>query len=64
VIKAGLADHMHIYIAPWVMGPAVKDSIAGIDIAALIAKDKLDLLSVERMGQDIFIEAKYVHRDR
>ncbi len=59
VVRAGLADQMHIYIAPWVMGPVVKDAVAGIDVATLIAKDKLDILSVERMGQDIFIEAVF-----
>ncbi|MBF0331460.1 MAG: bifunctional diaminohydroxyphosphoribosylaminopyrimidine deaminase/5-amino-6-(5-phosphoribosylamino)uracil reductase RibD [Candidatus Omnitrophica bacterium] len=64
VIKAGLADQMQIYIAPWVMGPEIKDAVKGIDVAGLIKKDKLDILSVERMGKDIFIEANYVHRHR
>ncbi|MFH0754332.1 MAG: bifunctional diaminohydroxyphosphoribosylaminopyrimidine deaminase/5-amino-6-(5-phosphoribosylamino)uracil reductase RibD [Candidatus Omnitrophota bacterium] len=61
VIHAGLSDQMHIYIAPKVMGPGIKDAVKGVDVASLMAKDILEIICVKRMGKDIFIESDVIN---
>ncbi len=62
VLAAGLADCVHAYIAPQIMGKAHADAIDGVDLAGVFNGGGFEIRSVERIGPDIFIEADHVHR--
>lgn len=64
LVRDGLVDKVVQYFAPLLVGGAAAQGvIAGGGFAPLAAALRLDLASVDRIGDDLRVEA-YVHRDR
>ncbi|MEI8011323.1 MAG: RibD family protein, partial [Candidatus Omnitrophota bacterium] len=61
VLEAGLADRLHAYIAPRLMGARPADAVDGVDLDKVLNGGGYEISSVERIGKDIFIEADHVH---
>lgn len=63
-LRAGLADRIHLYLAPKLLGGG---NVAIGDVGVLTIDDArvLEVAAIERLGADIFIEAReqHVHRD-
>ena len=63
-VRDGVVDRVVFYLAPVIVGGAgAKGAVAGAGFAPIATAAKLDLRSVERVGDDIRVEAD-VHRDR
>jgi diaminohydroxyphosphoribosylaminopyrimidine deaminase/5-amino-6-(5-phosphoribosylamino)uracil reductase len=58
-IAAGVVDRFYIYLAPVLLG-GDKLALTDLGIGTLADRLKLELLAVERLGSDIFIEAQPV----
>ena len=56
-IEAGVVDHFYIYLAPVLLG-GPKLALGDLGIGTLTDRLNLDILRVERLGADIFIEAR------
>jgi diaminohydroxyphosphoribosylaminopyrimidine deaminase/5-amino-6-(5-phosphoribosylamino)uracil reductase len=56
-IAAGVVDQFYIYLAPVLLG-GDKLALTDLGIGTLSDRLNLELLSVERLGSDIFIEAR------
>ncbi|MEO8476385.1 MAG: bifunctional diaminohydroxyphosphoribosylaminopyrimidine deaminase/5-amino-6-(5-phosphoribosylamino)uracil reductase RibD [Actinomycetota bacterium] len=63
-VRDGLADKVVQYVAPLIVGgAAARGVVAGDGFAPISRAVRLDLASVDRVGDDLRVEA-YVHRDR
>ena len=60
-IEAGVVDRFYIYLAPVLLGGNML-ALTDLGIGTLTDRLNLELLSVERLGSDIFIEAQPVPR--
>lgn len=62
--REGMIDKVVLYLAPLLIGGAGAPSVLmGDGFAPIVDAQKLELSSVERIGEDLRVEA-YVHRDR
>ncbi|MFT5170200.1 MAG: diaminohydroxyphosphoribosylaminopyrimidine deaminase [Lysobacterales bacterium] len=57
-LKLGLVDHMHIYIAPKILGDKeALGSVAGLNVTKIDRALKLNIIQVNKIGKDILIKA-------
>ena len=56
-IEAGVVDRFYIYLAPVLLG-GPKLALTDLGIGTLADRIDVELVTVERLGQDIFIEAR------
>ena len=56
-IEAGVVDHFYIYLAPVLLG-GTKLALGDVGVGTLTDRLNLELLLIERLGSDIFIEAR------
>ncbi len=64
-LKDGLVDRMMIYVAPKIIGDQnALSAIAGLNIQNITQALKLKNMTVQKIGEDILLEAYVVYRNR
>jgi 2,5-diamino-6-(ribosylamino)-4(3H)-pyrimidinone 5'-phosphate reductase len=62
-LQAGLVDEYSVYIGPMVIGghgaPTPADGVGALDMSEVV---RLELMSVERMGEGLWVRYRAVHR--
>jgi diaminohydroxyphosphoribosylaminopyrimidine deaminase/5-amino-6-(5-phosphoribosylamino)uracil reductase len=62
VVGAGLADELHLYLAPSALGGAATSWLGDTGAVGLGDRERLEIREIERIGSDVLIVARF--RDR
>jgi diaminohydroxyphosphoribosylaminopyrimidine deaminase/5-amino-6-(5-phosphoribosylamino)uracil reductase len=58
LLRAGLVDELHWYLAPSVLGGDARSAIAGLGVARLADRLAFELADVRRLGPDLYVHAR------